>query len=832
MIRVKNKKAIRRLADKSFFAAKTRNIIAVIAIALTALLFTSLFTMGFGAVESMQRAAMTMTGGDGHASIKYVTDEEYDAVRRHPLIKEMAYCRMLTDSVDNEALIKRHTEFWHYDDLGLKYTFAEPTTGHKPQKENEVIADTKTLELLGVPLEVGANLSLELSVHGEQVTRDFVLVGWWESDPGFNIGQIFASRAYVDAHLDELQNTYYQDYSVTGAITGYIKFESSLNIEKNLGIVLTESGFSMEEGAPNYMKTGVNWAYMSADMELDMGTAAALACALLLFVFTGYLIIYNIFQISVLRDIRFYGLLKTIGATGPQLRAIIRRQALMLSLIGIPLGLLAGFFVGRALVPSLMAQSNFAGSAVSVSPNPLIFAGATVFALITVFISTNKPGKIAARVSPVEAVGYTDNDPGVGKKLKKSKKGGSPGRMALSNLGRNKKRTILVILSLTLSIVLTNTVFTLSQSVNVNKALEKFSDSDFLIGHADLFNYKYGGIDSALSESFAAAVEGQEGFETGGRLYGNWGSYTSESSRQMMNKRPDGSFPTDIYGLDEFPFSRLKLVDGELDTEKLATGNYILEGVMADDYGNTGTGDRFNHKVGDVLTLTTGENVREMTVLGHVIANPNTNTNGSWVGSAFFLPGDVYKALTGNTYAMGYAFNVADDKEADTETFLKEYTDSVEPTMNYESKFTALAGLEGIQNTAVLIGGGLALIIGLIGVLNFINAILTGILTRHREFAMLQSIGMTRRQLVTMLCCEGVCYATLTAVSSALLSLGCSLLIVRPMCGQIWFMSYHFVVWPLALILPLLFVLGALVPYIMYHATNKQSIVERLRIAG
>lgn len=831
MIRVKNKKAIRRLADSSFRAAQTRNIIAVIAIALTALLFTSLFTMGFGAVESMQRAAMIMTGGDGHASIKYVTDEEYDAVSGHPLIKEMAYCRILSDSVDNEALIKRHTEFWYYDDVGLKFTFAEPTGGHKPQTENEVIADTKTLELLGVPLKVGAPLTLELDIHGEKVTRDFILAGWWESDPGFNVGQIFASRAYVDARLEELRNTYYEDHTITGAINGYIKFANSLNIEQNLETVLTENGFSMKEGAPNYMATGVNWAYMSTGIEMDAGTMTAMACALLLFVFTGYLIIYNIFQISVLRDIRFYGLLKTIGATGRQLRTIIRRQALMLSLIGIPPGLLAGFFVGKGLVPALMAQSTYAGSAVSVSPNPMIFAGAAAFALVTVLISTHRPGKMAARVSPVEAAGYTDNHPSEGKKLKKSKNGGRPEKMALANLGRNKRRTLLVVLSLTLSIVLTNTVFTLSQSVDVDKALERFSDSDFLIGHADLFNYQYIGEESALSENFIAAVGSQEGFETGGRLYGSWGSYTSETSKQTINQWPDGAFSTAIYGLDEFPFSRLRLADGGLDAEKLATGDYILEGVKTDNHGNVETGS-FNHKVGDVITLTSGDSVREMTVLGHVIANSNTNTDGSWRGSIFFLPGNVYKELTGNAWTMSYAFNVADDRETDMETFLKQYTDSAEPTMNYKSKFTALAGLEGIKDMAVLIGGALALIIGLIGVLNFVNAVLTSILTRRREFAMLQSVGMTRRQLVTMLCCEGGCYAALTAASSIVLSLACSLLIVRPMCGQIWFLSYRFVFWPLAIILPLLFVLGALVPYIMYHATDQQSIVERLRIAG
>ena len=111
MFQNNNGTCARRLAGRTLYADKRRNIIAVIATALTALLFTSVFTMGFGLAESIQRATMVMSGGDGHAAIKYVTDEEYEKISRNPLIKEMAYCRMLSDSVDNESLIKRHTEF-------------------------------------------------------------------------------------------------------------------------------------------------------------------------------------------------------------------------------------------------------------------------------------------------------------------------------------------------------------------------------------------------------------------------------------------------------------------------------------------------------------------------------------------------------------------------------------------------------------------------------------------------------------------------------------------------------------------------------------------------
>ncbi|PAQ14725.1 ABC transporter permease [Bacillaceae bacterium SAOS 7] len=827
MIRVGNRKIIRKLAIKSFHAARTRNIIAIIAIALTAFLFTSLLTMGSGMVNSMQRADMILSGGEGHGRINYMTESEYRTISSHPLITEIAYSRKLADSVDNDSLIKRHTEFWYYDDLGLKYAFVEPTSGHKPQAENEIITDTTTLEMLGVPQKLGAHIKLDFTVHNKKVTRDFVLAGWWKSYPGVQTGTILASKAYVKAHLDELKSTYRQDRAETGTISGIIKFVGTQNIEKDLEKVVVDSGFSMDTNAPNYINAGINPLYLSKQTTTGVGTVIALSCALLLFVFTGYLIIYNIFQISVLRDMHFYGLLKTIGTTGRQLYAIIGRQAWMLSLIGIPLGLCGGFFVGKALLPTLLAQSSFEGNAVIVSPNPLIFVVAAVFTLITVFISIRKPAKMAAKVSPIEAVRYTDADLSSGKKKKKKTKGGTPQkRMAWANLWRNKKRTVLVILSLSLSIVLTNTVFNFSQSVDAENALKNASVSDFSIGQANLFFQYQINAESALSESFISAVEKQDGFKTGDRQYGSKATYISETTKQTINQQQDGSFSTHIYGMDELPFSRLKLVDGEIDIEKLATGKYILEGVWVDSRGHMDMGS-MNHNIGDKVELNHNGNIHEVTVLGHVIAN-EANTY-DWVDSCFFLPGDVYKELTGNTYAMSYVFDVTQDKETDMEHFLKQYTNSVEPTMSYKSKLTTLAGVTDIKNTIVLVGGTIAFIIGIIGILNFINTILTSILIRRRELAILQSIGMTRKQLVAMLCLEGCYYATFTEVISVLLSVGSSLFIVRPLCDQIWFLNFKFNFWPLVIIFPLLFMLGSLVPYAAYRFTGRQSVIERLR---
>lgn len=844
MIKVNNRKAVANLSAKSFHANKTRNLFAIIAIALTTILFTSIFTMGIGTVESLQQATMRQAGGDGHAVLKYITQEQFDAVKDNAGIKEIAFDMALCDDVENSELLKRHAEFWYDDEVGLKLGFIEPEAGHVPQKENEVIADSKTLELLGVPQELGANISLELNIRGKTITRDFVLCGWWKSDPAFDVGQIFTSRAYVDAHKDELQCTYYEDNSMTGAINAYIMFPSSTNLQAKLDNLLKESNFSSVKTDPNYIASNVNWSYLSTNLGMDMGTIRGLGCGLLLIVLTGYLIIYNIFQISIVRDIRFYGLLKTIGTTASQLRRIIRRHAMILSAIGIPIGLFLGFFSGKALVPLLMNNSSYAGSALSVSPRPLIFIGSALFALVTVFISTLKPARMAGKVSPIEAVRYTESDaPKHGHK--KSLNGAKMDRMALSNVGRNKKRAVLVVISLSLSIVLLNTVVALSDSIDMDKFLSKFTDTDFLIAHADYFNDEFYGVENETSEQMIQAVQTLDGFEEGGRLYGGRENmFFAENSADASSPNIDeqGHIYSAVYGLEQLPMERLTLIDGEIDMGKLNSGDYILEGIHLDDNGRA-MPETANYQVGDTVTLynwrtadpsNPDERVytpHQYTVLGHVAIKTYTNSDRSYWGYTFYLPAQVYKTIVDSPAAMSYAFNVADDNESSAEAFLKEYTTSTEPMMNYESKSTSVSSFEGMRNTVLLVGGALGGIIGLIGILNFINAVLTSIVARKKEFAMLQSIGMTRRQLKTMLCYEGLYYAGLSEICALILGIIISLAVVQAICEQMWFLSYTMVMWPLIIAIPVLLFLGAAVPLTVYSVTDRQSIVERLREA-
>lgn len=816
----------KKLAKRSFRADRMRNVIAVIAIALTTILFTSLFTLGVGIKGSTERANMILSGGDGHAQIIDLNQSEYDAISSHPLIWEIAYCRRLAESVDNEALSKRDMEFWYYDDVGMKYNFVEPTVGHKPEAENEIITDTNTLELLGVPKEVGAELTLELTVHGQKVTRDFVLAGYWESYPGIPYGTIVASKAYVEAHEEELKDTFKKDHVETGTITCRIKFENTKNIEEDLETVVEESGYSSDADSQNYVNAGGNPLYLSQTMAGGAKIQVLLICTLL-FGFTGYLIIYNIFQISILRDLHFYGLMKTIGTTKRQISSIIRRQAWHLSLVGIPVGLCGGFFIGKALLPLVMAQTSFAGAAADVSPNPLIFAASVVFVAATVWLSIRKPAKMAAKVSPIEAVRYTDSEVRMKKKQKKSARSGKVSKsMAWANLGRNKKRTVLVVLSFSLSIVLTNTVFNFSHSVNPEKAIKNMISSDFYIGQSRLLDYYEVDEKNALSESAIQAVENQDGFEAGGCEYGSMAAYRSETTKQTVNQMEDGAFSTHIYGLDSFLLSKLQLVDGEMDAEKLASGEYVLEGAYVTSRGDMDE-DSINHSVGDQVEVECNGNVREFTVLGHVTANESNTYD--WVGSCFFLPSEVYQKFTGNTFVMSYHFDVSQGREDEMDAFLKDYINDVEPDMTYKSKQTIMAGAAEIQKTVVTVGGTMSFIIGSIGVLNFVNTILTSIFTRRRELAVLQSVGMTGRQLRKMLCLEGCDYTILAGMISVPLCLAGSFLAVRPICKMIWFLDFKMNFLPLLILFVLLFLMGILIPYIAYRVINRQSVTERLK---
>lgn len=151
--------------------------------------------------------------------------------------------------------------------------------------------------------------------------------------------------------------------------------------------------------------------------------------------------------------------------------------------------------------------------------------------------------------------------------------------------------------------------------------------------------------------------------------------------------------------------------------------------------------------------------------------------------------------------------------------------------MGYLTKEALRKEFESMVMVIATIGIALAAVVALVGILNFINAMVTAIISRKREFAMLQSIGMTNGQLRKTLICEGVSYIVISGAISFVLGSLLAWLILRALNGVILFFEYRFQILPFVIMLPLLVLAAVATPVICYRSIQKKSIVERLRVS-
>lgn len=877
---VKNRKCIRKLSWRSLWASRKRNIIAIIAIALTALLFTSLFTIVMSINSSYEMYTFRQVGGYCHGTFKEVTEEQIENISAHSNVKA-AGKRITVGYMDGGVFAKAPAEVSFMDDNCTEWSFAEPTTGHKPQERNEITMDTHALKLLGVEPKVGAEIEMTYTVGAlsempYEKTDTFTLAGWWEYDDISPVHYINISEEYAKEIEAEAMSKGLEPFR----IDLNVMMASSLDIRGQMEQVDLDLGYTWEtKGEENSVRIGVNWGYASSQIgeSIDVTTIAAIIAFLALVIFTGYLIIYNIFQISVTGDIRFYGLLKTIGVTPRQLKRIIRQQALFLCIVGIPVGLLLGYGVGASLTPVVMARTTFGVGVSTVSTSPLIFFASALFALITVLLSCSRPGKIASKVSPVEATKYTEIVRS--KKKHRTTRGAKVHQMAFANLGRNKRKTVLVVISLSLSVVLLNILVTFTGGFDMEKYLAKLTCADFVVSTTDYFRYSHSGsfisqeqiehIQTNTSPSLSGCGYTMTGYRPiGWMTEEHWLQdmmhYTSEENAKALleqqNRRDDlVSQSALIEGLDKSLFDKLTVVEGDISPLFQENTNAIAVVVHTDDYGNVSNLD-FYPPVGSVQTITyidegdyidsrTGNLCDENTPVEYIQFQPSASHDIDYTvcayvtvphsmsfryytrGYSFVLPIEkLNNDSQHESIPMFYLFDTSDDiAEASAENYLTDLTADDLSGLMYESKATLRAEFEGFQNMFLLLGGLLCAIIGLVGILNFFNTIMTGILSRMREFAVLQAVGMTSKQLKAMLVYEGLFYALSSALCALVLSF-----VINPLVGDLlenmfWFFSGKFTIVPVIIAIPIFALLGWLIPYAMYNQAAKYSIVEQLR---
>ena len=828
-----NRLVLKLLAKRSLKAQK--NTIAVLAIMLATLLFTSLFTIAISLQTAMQESNMRTTGTSAHAGIKRLSWEEYEKLSSDTGIKDIGYSIIIGNAVGDD-FNKTPTELRYGDETYSELTFNTPDTGHLPEQKNEIATSRIVLDAMGLPDKVGTQMELTFTTDTDTFTDTFTLCGIWDGDAVAYRQTMLLSKKYTEQVAPVIHGE--TDGTTPPVGTGYIDavmmMPTAWNIEKQALDVTSEYG--LDE------RVSINDAYQMATVNLS--SMLPLVTGIAVIFIAGYLLIYNVFYISIAQDIRFYGMLKTLGTTARQIRKIVYKKAIKLSLMGIPIGLLLGWPIGRLLLPAIVNMLTDDIRVVT-TVNPLIFLVAIVFSAITVFISCQKPAILAAKVSPMEALHYIEQTGG--KKKQRRSKHISTMMMAKNNLTRNKKKVMIVTLSFALSIVLLNSVYTYVTSFDFDKFVADFSLTDFTVSDTTVIN-NYAPYNTAnVSQDFISQTESLNGLEDIGNIY-LWTSkqplsendlarlqelsaFSSDIANELENYRVRQEHGVNVYGLDDFPAEYVQVLDGELNTEqwKAGTGVYVTPLRMM------GDGSLCLYKPGDQISVTQLDGTNKVYDVLAVVSIPSALQTPLQVdmGLDYIFPTNelLGNMVSADQPAMKTIFNVDEEHQLATENWLKNYTTNTDTALDYLSKVTLRQTFDGMINMYRLVGGALCAILALIGILNFINSMTTSILSRYREIAMLQSIGMTGRQVKQMLRYEGVGYSILVLLGSLILSVIASLTVVRMMGAELTYFTWHFTLLPVFLCSIPLILITAIVPLVCYNKMAQKTVVERLRLA-
>lgn len=853
------------LAGRSFRASRMRNLIATSAIILTTILFTTVTTVGMGATGSITLTMQMLKGSRSDGDFHNMTAEQYAALEDADFIREYG----LRMPVGFLADTTRHNiEFDVLDPVQADLTFCMPVHGSVPEAENEIVTSDTALRDLGVEPEVGADVTISFTAHGREYQLDMVVSGWFEATSE-QISMMWAGTAFRDAHPDIFEYTYDRDRDMAGTYYSDFIATSTAGLQENLDHWVRQMGGDPDAANSDHLSATINTVTNPA---LDPTTLLLVAVMIALFVLCGYLLIYNVFDIAVMQEIRRYGLYRTVGMSKRQVKKLINLQAVWLSCIGIPLGLLIGYFVGKAALPYMMRtlSSSYENIAIHVDPSPIVFVGAAVLAAFTVFLSTRKPIRAAADIPPIEAFRYVETAGGR-KTTKKSTAGTSLFRLAWADLGRNKRRFAFIVASLSLCVILLNCIGIAADSVDIEKQVSYSIRTDFTVVNALSKNILKGFTrrEHGLGQEVIDAVNAQPGVKGASAIYKNTlddrnvtydfpvgfdliGTdeetgidYASTKDGIVFNLGDDGHALCNVYGMEETALARMDIQEGEADAhklyEKMVNGEGVLVGVMSDMGTSIMEPALDLLEVGDIITVfKNGGPMMELPVLAKAaLTGDDTEirytANGPFEvgrdGLFLYLPTCVYTEIYDEPVIYKHSFDVEEGQQDPMRGFLEDYVTNVDPSLGYASAEEARQDAATTRTMLQFVGGLIGSIFGAVGVLNLINTIITSILTRRHEFAIMQSIGMTAKQLTRMMIWESVYYAIGVCIVGLLLSVILAFTVVKTLIGDIWYFTFHFTLVPAVTVCILLLIAAAVLPVIALKVFNKGSIVEKLRVA-
>lgn len=823
-MKVKNKAYIRHLAKNILNANKSRRNILLLAIALTSILFTSLFSVALGLGKSIETQTMKTIGTISHGSFKELSDKDINILSKDKDLKEFSI-REKVGILDDEKI---SAELSYMDKKGFEWSLIEKVKGKFPEKENEIFIDLATAKKLGYKGEIGEVIEVPFNIEkpytGEIIEKKsdkFIISGTFQSpiDSNVGVGQIYLSKAYVDK-LSLPENN--KDVEVM--------LKNSFMIRDKLLKIADRNGYKVADNPgvllDKEVRIGVNFAYLlSGDNSFDFNTFLPYLAFLILVMIAGFLIINNIFKISVNEDINLIGLLKTIGMTKVQVKKLVHLESFIVSIPSIIIGNAIGISIGKIILNKIFSTNvMLANINLSLALILLVILFSTIFTLLTVFLSVMSPAKYAAKISPIDASKY--NETQVKKKYKSNSI--SLGKLAKRQVFSNKFRFVSIVLSMSLSAVILNSILTYTSNIDLEKGISDVIVTDYNIASPKYFRYMYSGSEDGIKDNFIDEIENQKGFKAGGALY----YYGYEYSYPDI-KIEDNKVAPILLGIDDYLINKQNIIDGEFDKEKWKTGNYVIIGEKIK--------NNSDYKTGDKIKINVKNKIKEVQVMGKfeynfsnglryfpVIKEDINDESSPTLGLEYiYINPNEYKKLTGDNSIMSYGFDVEDSEKENFDKLLKSFEN--EPGFSYDSRELQIKSFKDFKNLIEFVGYSLSIVLFLISVLNFINVIATEILRNMVNLSILEAIGMTKKNIKKYLVKKNLIYSLCGLVFSFIIMLLVDKYILIDFMEQTKWTSYKFVIMPLILVNLVNIIIGIIFTGKFYEKHSQNSLVDRIR---